>query len=77
MGKYLTIIWDAETPSAAQVPWDNSMLVVHGSEASLSKSEIIACTTDDWTTQLTSKGFSASDQGYKSVSNFFAASPTP
>lgn len=77
MGEYLTIIWDAETPAAAAVPWDNCMLVVHGSEASLGSSTVIACTTDDWTTQLTSAGFSASDEGYKSVAQFFAASPTP
>jgi len=77
MGEYLTIIWDAETPAAAQVPWDNSLLVVHGSEASLTASEVIACTADDWSAQLTSKGFSETDQGYLSVSNFFAASPTP
>ena len=77
MGEYLTIIWDAETPSASTVPWDNTMLIVHGSEASLTETEIIACTTDDWTTQLTSAGFTATDQGYKSVANYFAASPTP
>lgn len=77
MGEYLTIIWDAETPAAAAVPWDNCMLVVHGSEASLAASAVIACTTDDWTTQLTSAGFSESNDGYKSVAQFFAASPTP
>jgi len=77
MGEYLTIIWDAETPSAAEVPWDNCMLVVQGSEASLSSSTVIACTADDWSTQLVNAGFTASDQAYESVSIFFSATPTP
>jgi len=77
MGEYLTIIWDAETPSAATVPWDNCMLVVHGSEASLSSTKVIACTADDWSTILANEGFGASSQAYKSTANFFSASPTP
>jgi len=77
MGEYITIIWDAETPSAAAVPWDNSMLVVHGSEASLSETTIYAVTNDDWSTVLSNAGFSQNSQAYKSTSNFFSASPTP
>jgi len=77
MGDYLTILWDVETPTAKAVEWDNCLLVVHGDEASLIETEIVACTADDWSTQLTDLGFAENDQGYKSVANFFAATPTP
>ena len=77
MGEYLQIIWDAETPAAAEVPWDNCMLVVQGSEASIANSTVIACTADDWSTQLIGAGFLTSDQAYESTSIFFAATPTP
>ena len=77
MGEYITIIWDAETPAAAAVPWDNTMLVVHGSEGSLSETTVYAVTNDSWSTVLANAGFSQSSQAYKSTSNFFAASPTP
>jgi len=77
MGEYLTIIWDAETPAPAEVPWDNCMLVVQGSEASLANSTVIACNANDWSTQLINAGFSVSDQAYESTSIFFAATPTP
>lgn len=77
MGEYLTIIWDAETPAAAEVPWDNCMLVVQGDEAGVGSSTVIACTADDWSTQLINAGFSQSDQAYESASIFFAATPTP
>jgi len=77
MGEYITIIWDAETPAAAAVAWDNSMLVVHGSDASLTKTTVYAVTTDDWSTVLVNAGFTSSTQAYKSTANFFAASPIP
>jgi len=77
MGEYLTIIWDAETPGAAEVPWDNTMLVVHGSEASLSETTTLAMTADDWSTIMVNAGFAETDQAYESVAQFFAASPTP
>jgi len=77
MGEYLTIIWDAETPAAAEISWDNCMLVVQGDEASLSESTVYACTADDWSTQLVNAGFATSDQAYESASIFFSASPTP
>lgn len=77
MGEYLTIIWEAATPSAAAVPWDNTLLVVDGDEAGLSSSTTYACTSDTWSTVLTDAGFASSDQAYKSTADFFAASPTP
>lgn len=77
MGEYITIIWDAETPSAAAVPWDNSMLVVHGSDASLAATTVYEVTTDTWSTVLVNAGFTASTQAYKSTSIFFAADPIP
>lgn len=77
MGEFITIIWDAETPSAAAVPWDNSMLVVRGGEASLSQTTVYQVDNDDWSTILSNAGFSQSSQAYKSTSNFFSASPTP
>lgn len=77
MGEYITIIWDTESPSSAAVPWDNSLLVVQGSEASLSSSTVYACTSDTWSTVLTNAGFTASSQAYKSAAQFFGASPTP
>lgn len=77
MGEYLTIIWDAETPSAAEVPWDNCLGVVHASDASLTESTILATNADDWSSVMANAGFSSSSNAYKSVAQFFAASPTP
>lgn len=77
MGEYLTIIWDTEAPSAAQTPWDNCLLVVQGSDASLSSSTVYACTSDTWSTVLTNAGFATTSQAYKSAAQFFAATPTP
>lgn len=77
MGEYLTIIWDAETPSAAEVPWDNCLLVVKGKEASLTDTTVYATTNDDWSTILAGAGFGVSSQAYKSTARFFSATPTP
>lgn len=77
MGEYLTIIWESEAPSAVSVEWDKAMLIVKGSEASLTETEVIAVENSTWASQLADKGFSQSSQAYKSTSQFFAASPTP
>jgi len=77
VGEYLTIIWDAETPAAAAVPWDNCLLVVKGSDASLSQSTVYAVTADNWSSVLGAAGFTSSTRAYKSTSRFFSASPTP
>jgi hypothetical protein len=77
VGEYLTIIWDAETPAAAEVPWDNCLLVVQGSEASLAETTVYATTSDDWSTVLSAAGFGATSQAYESAAQFFSATPTP
>lgn len=77
MGEYLTIIWETTAPSAAATSWDNSMLVVKGSEASLSESTLYAVNSSNWSTVLANAGFTTSSQAYKSTADYFAASPTP
>lgn len=77
MGEYLTIIWDTTAPTPAAVSWDNSMLIVKGSEATLSESTLYAVTADNWSSVLTNAGFSTSSQAYKSTADYYAASPTP
>lgn len=78
MGRdFLTIIWEAETPAAATVSWDNCMLVVKGSEASLTSTTIYSTTSSDWSEVLANAGFGATTQAYKSAADFYAASPTP
>jgi len=76
MGEFITILFGPSAPAPAAVEYDKSMIVGDGS-AQLSSSKLYAVTNDDWQTLLGDDGFSDSEQIYKSVADFFAASPTP
>ena len=76
MGEFITILFGASAPSPAAVEYDKSMIVGDGS-AQLASSKLYAVTNTDWQTQLEDDGFSDSEQIYKSVADFFSASPTP
>ena len=76
MGEFITIFMGQPAPAPAAVEYDKSMIVGDGS-AKLASSKLYAVSNDDWQTQLEDDGFSDSEQIYKSVADFFAASPTP
>jgi hypothetical protein len=76
MGEFITILMGASAPAPAAVEYDRAMLVGDGS-AHLAASKLYATTSEDWSTLLEDDGFSDSDQLYKSVADFYAASPTP
>ena len=76
MGEFITIFMGPAAPQPAAVEYDKSMIVGDGS-AHLSSSKLYALTSDAWQTELEDDGFSDSDQLYKSVADFFAASPVP
>ena len=76
MGEFITIFFGPSAPAPAAVEYDKSMIVGDGS-AQLASSKLYAVTNDDWQTQLGDDGFSASEQIYNSVADFFSASPTP
>jgi len=75
MGEFITIIMGQAAAEPAAVEYDKSMLVGDGS-AHLASSKIYLLTSDSWQTSLEDDGFDDSDQLYKSVADFFAASPT-
>lgn len=77
MGEYLQIIWDAETPSAKAVKWDNAMIIGKPGSSGITESTILSMDADDWQTILSNAGFANTDQTYLSVSDFFAADPIP
>lgn len=68
------IYFGGGTPGPAAVEYDRFMLIVDGSEASLSESAVYEITSAEG---LTDYGFSTSDRAYKSAAIFFSASPTP
>jgi len=76
MGEFITIFIGTAAVAPAAVEFDKSMIVGDGS-AQLSSSKFYAVTNEDWQTQLGDDGFSDSEQIYKSIADFFAASPTP
>jgi len=76
MGEFLTMFFGPSAAAPAAVEYDKSMIVGDGS-AHLSSSKLYALTSDAWQTSLEDDGFSDSDQLYKSVADFFSASPTP
>ena len=76
MGEFITIFFGESAPAPAAVEYDKSMIVGDGS-AQLSSSKFYAVTNTDWQTQLEDDGFSESEQIYKSVADFFSASPIP
>lgn len=76
MGEFITIFMGPSAAAPVAVEYDKSMIVGDGS-AHLSSSKLYALTSDAWQTNLEDDGFSDSDQLYKSVADFFAASPTP
>ena len=76
MGEFITILFGPSAPAPAAVEYDKSMIVGDGS-AQLASSKLYAVTNTDWQTQLEDDGFSDSEQIYKSVADFFAASPSP
>ncbi|MHA1875150.1 MAG: hypothetical protein ACTSUC_01750 [Promethearchaeota archaeon] len=76
MGEFITIFFGASAAAPAAVEYDKSMIVGDGS-SHLSSSKLYLLTQDGWQTSLEDDGFSDNDQLYKSVSDFFAASPSP
>ena len=76
MGEFITIFFGPSAVAPAAVEHDKSMIVGDGS-AHLSSSKLYVLTSDTWDSILEDDGFSSSDQLYKSVADFFAASPTP
>lgn len=76
MGEFITIFFGPSAAAPAAVEYDKSMIVGDGS-AHLSSSKLYALTSSTWQTDLTDDGFLITDQLYKSVADFFAASPTP
>ena len=76
MGEFITIFFGPSAPAPAAVEYDKSMIVGDGS-AQLASSKFYAVTNEDWQTQLGDDGFSDSEQIYKSIADFFAASPSP
>ncbi len=76
MGEFITILFGASAAAPTAVEYDKSMIVGDGS-AQLASSKLYAVTNEDWQTQLEDDGFSDSEQIYKSVADFFAATPTP
>ena len=76
MGEFITIFFGESAPASAAVEYDKSMIVGDGS-AQLASSKFYAVTNTDWQTQLEDDGFSESEQIYKSVADFFSASPIP
>ncbi len=76
MGEFITIFFGPSAAAPAAVEYDKSMIVGDGS-AQLASSKFYSVTNEDWQTQLEDDGFSDSEQIYKSVADFFSASPTP
>ena len=76
MGEFITIFFGPSAVAPAAVEYDKSMIVGDGS-AHLSSSKLYLLTQTTWDTQLEEDGFSDSDQLYKSVADFFSASPSP
>jgi len=77
MGEYLTILWEAATPSAKAVEWDNCMIIGDKGSASITETTIYQMTSDTWQATLANAGFAATDQTYLSIGDFFGASPIP
>ncbi len=76
MREFITILFGESAAAPAAVEYDKSMIVGDGSDK-LTSSKFYAVTNTDWQTQLEEDGFSDSEQIYKSVADFFSASPTP
>ncbi len=76
MGEFITIFFGPSAAAPAAVEYDKSMIVGDGS-AHLSSSKLYLLTQTTWETQLEDDAFTDSDQLYKSVADFFAASPSP
>jgi len=76
MGEYITIIFGTSSAAPKAVEFDNA-LIVGDASASMTESTLLALTSDSWASALEDAGYSSSDQMYKSVANYFAASPTP
>jgi len=76
MGEYITIIFGASSAAPKAVEFDNA-LIVGDSSVSMLESTLLALTSDSWASTLEDAGYSSSDQMYKSVAIYFAASPTP
>lgn len=68
------IYFGGGTPSPAAVEYDRFMLIVDGSEASLSESAVYEIASQE---ELTDYGFPTTSRAYKSAAIFFGASPTP
>lgn len=77
MGEYLTILWEAATPSAKAVEWDSCMIIGEKGSASITETTIYRMTSDTWQAVLDDAGFAITDQTYLSVGDFFGASPIP
>ncbi len=76
MGEFITILFGESAVAPAAVEYDKSMIVGDGS-AQLAASKFYSVTNTDWQTQMEDDGFSDSEQIYKSVADFFSASPSP
>ncbi len=76
MGEFITIFFGPSAAAPAAVEYDKSMIVGDGS-AHLSSSKLYLLTQTTWETQLEDDAFTDSDQLYKSVADFFSASPSP
>lgn len=76
MGEFITIFFGASAAAPAAVEFDKSMIVGDGS-AHLSSSKLYLLTQTEWQASLEDDSFVDSDQLYKSVADFFAASPSP
>ncbi len=76
MGEFITIFFGASAAAPAAVEFDKSMIVGDGS-SHLSSSKLYLLTQTEWQTSLEDDAFTDSDQLYKSVADFFSASPSP
>jgi len=77
MGEYLTIYFGTTSATPKAVEWDRAMIVGDGSPSTLTESKVYELSSDNWQTQLTADGFTATDQLYKSLATFFSANPLP
>ena len=76
MGEFITIFFGPSAAAPAAVDYDKSMIVGDGS-SHLGSSKLYLLTKDGWDATLEDDAFTNSDQLYKSVADFFAASPSP
>lgn len=76
MGEFITIFFGPSAAAPAAVEYDKSMIVGDGS-SHLGSSKLYLLTKDGWDATLEDDGFTNSDQLYKSVADFFSASPSP